>query len=91
MKQTTDCFIYLDRVALLMATYDVSEARQKLCQLVDRSLMGEKITISTGAGNIVMISEEDWDSLVEAVSVLTVPSVLESVKASTRGPVCEQA
>ncbi len=74
-----------------MASYDVSTAQQKLQSLADRSLMGEKITISTGAGNIVMISEEDWDSLVEAVSVLTVPSVLESVKASTRGPVCEQA
>ncbi len=65
-----------------MAIYDVSEAQQKLCQLVNRSLMGEKITISTDAGNIVMISEDDWNSLVETVSVLTVPAVLESYKLS---------
>ena len=67
-----------------MATYDVPGAQEKMRELVDRSLMGEKITISTGAGNIVMISEEDWDSLVEAVSVLTVPAVLESCKSSLK-------
>ena len=65
-----------------MATYDVSEAQSKMRELVDRSLMGEKITISTGAGNIVMISEEDWDSLVEMVSMMTVPAVLEAYKTS---------
>ncbi len=63
-----------------MASYDVSTAQQKLQSLADRSLAGEKITISTGAGNVIMISEEDWDSIVEAVSILTVPAVLESVK-----------
>ena len=67
-----------------MATYDVPGAQERMRELVDRSLMGEKITISTGAGNIVMISEEDWDSLVEAVSVLTVPAVLESYKSSLK-------
>ena len=65
-----------------MATYDVPSAQEKMRELVERSLMGEKITISTGAGNIVMISEEDWDSLVEAVSILTVPAVLASYKSS---------
>ena len=67
-----------------MATYDVPEAQQRMRELVDRSLIGEKITISTGAGNIVMISEDDWDTLVEAVSVLTVPAVLESYKSSLK-------
>ncbi len=65
-----------------MATYDVSEAKEGLSRLVDRSLMGEKITISTDAGNVVMISEEDWDSLVETLSVMTVPAVLEAYKCS---------
>lgn len=78
------CFKYVYNVASLMATYDVSSAQEKMRELVDRSLMGEKVTISTGAGNVVMISEEDWDSLVEAVSVLTVPAVLESYKSSLK-------
>lgn len=65
-----------------MATYDVPEAQARMRELVDRTLAGEKITVSTGAGNIVMISEEDWDSLVETVSLLTVPTVLESYKSS---------
>ena len=57
-----------------MATYDVSGAQEKM----------REITISTGAGNVIMISEEDWDSLVEAVSVLTVPAVLEAYKSSLK-------
>lgn len=67
-----------------MATYDVPSAQAKMHELVDRPLMGEKITISTGAGNIVMISEEDWDSLVEMVSMMTVPAVLEAYKSSLK-------
>ena len=85
MKQTSVSFIYWYNVASLMATYDVPGAQEKMRELVERSLMGEKITISTGAGNIVMISEEDWDTLVEAVSVLTVPAVLESYKSYLKG------
>ena len=73
-----------------MATYDVPSAQEKMRELVDRALMGEKITVSAGAGNIVMISEEDWDSLVEAVSILTVPAVLESYKSSLK-PLRESA
>ncbi len=44
--------------------------------------MREKITISAGARNIVMISEDDWDSLVETISVLTISTVLEFYKSS---------
>ena len=67
-----------------MATYDVPSAQAKMHELVDRSLMGEKITISTGAGNLVLIAEADWDSLVEMVSMMTVPAVLEAYKSSLK-------
>lgn len=68
-----------------MATYDVPSAQEKMRELVERSLMGEKITISTGAGNIVMISEEDWDSLVEAMCILTVPEIVRMAKSGVAG------
>lgn len=59
-----------------MATYDVDETRAKVNELVERSLTGEKITISTDAGNVVMVSEEDWDDLVEALSMMMLPEVM---------------
>ena len=66
-----------------MATYDVPEAQEKMRELVERSLMGEKITISTGAGNIVMISEEDWDGLIEALSAMAAPALANVVRSGT--------
>ena len=63
-----------------MATYDVDGARAKVNELVERSLSGEKITISTDAGNVVMVSEEDWDDLVEALSMMMLPEVVEKLR-----------
>ena len=48
--------------------------------MVSRSLSGEKITISTDGGNVVMVCEDDWDSLVETLSVMVLPEVVEQVK-----------
>lgn len=64
-----------------MATYDVVEARDRVSELVDRSLSGEKITIATEMGNVVMVSEEDWDSLVETLSVMMLPEVMDQLRA----------
>lgn len=49
--------------------------------MVDRSLSGEKITIATEMGNVVMVSEEDWDSLVETLSVMMLPEVMDQLRA----------
>lgn len=58
-----------------MATYDANGAQARMSELIDRSLDGEKITIATENGNVVMVSEEDWDSLVETLSVMLLPEV----------------
>ncbi|MFT0899439.1 type II toxin-antitoxin system Phd/YefM family antitoxin [Candidatus Methanoprimaticola sp. MG2] len=63
-----------------MATYNVDGAQGRMSELVERSLSGEKITISSKTGNVVMVSEEDWDSLVDALSVMMLPEVVERVK-----------
>lgn len=62
-----------------MATYDVDGAQEQMRDLVERALFGEKITIATADGNVVMVSEEDWDSLVETLSVMLLPEVRERV------------
>lgn len=61
-----------------MAEYTVETATKKLGELTKRSLEGEKITIETEKGNVVMINEEDWDNLVEALVLLSVPNISRS-------------
>mgnify|MGYP000692258541 CR=1 FL=1 len=68
-----------------MATYDVDGAQARLSELVGRSLEGEKITIASAEGNVVMVSEEDWDSLVETLSVMLLPEVRERIAACAAG------
>ena len=53
-----------------MAEFGVEETRMRLQEIVDRSIMGEKITVSTERGNAVIVCEEDWDSLIKIVSGL---------------------
>lgn len=61
-----------------MVEYTVETATKKLGELTRRSLEGEKIIIETEKGNVVMISEEDWDSLVEALVLLNDPNISSS-------------
>ncbi len=63
-----------------MAEYTVETASQRLGELTNRCLMGEKITIRTGSGNAVLINEEDWDNLVEAMVLLTVPNITKPAR-----------
>lgn len=62
-----------------MATYNVDGARDRVNELVNRALTGEKITISTESGNVVLVSEEDWDSLVDTLSIMMLPEVKDRV------------
>lgn len=59
-----------------MAEFGVEEARMKLQEITNRTLMGEKIVISTEKGNAVIVCEEDWDSLIEIVSGLASGGIL---------------
>ena len=68
-----------------MATYNVDGAQERTCELVNRALSGEKITIATETGNVVMVSEEDWDSLVDVLSVMMLPEVRDRVKVRLAG------
>lgn len=85
MEHTSILFISSVRIPPIMAEFGVEEARTKLKELADRSLMGEKIMITTDRGNAVLICEEDWDSLVEAMCILTVPEIVRMAKSGVAG------
>jgi len=64
-----------------MTTITATKARQNLFELVKKSAKGHapvKITSKNGA--VVMLSELDYESLIETLELLSTPNVLKGVK-----------
>lgn len=62
---------------------DAAQFRKDLFSVLDRiAAGGEKVTVSTEKGNAVLVSEEEWDNVIEALYLLSVPGMMDSVKAA---------
>ena len=66
-----------------MAEFGVEETRARLQEIIERTLMGEKIVVSTEKGNAVIVCEEDWDGLIEALSAMAAPAIANVVRSGT--------
>ena len=67
-----------------MAVVDVDQARNDLSEMVDRVQDGERITITSRSCNAVLISEEDYNSLLETIRLLSDPDMAADLD-RTRG------
>ena len=64
-----------------MTSLNASEARQKLFELVKKSVKGHMaIRITSKSGDAVLISEEDYESLLETLELLSTPGMLKSIR-----------
>lgn len=64
-----------------MAVFTATEARQRLFELAKRSVKGHvPIKIRSKAGNVVLISEEDYEGLLETLELLSTPGLRESIR-----------
>ena len=62
-------------------TVTATEARQHLFQLVKRSVKGHvPIRIASKEGDAVLISEEDYESLLETLELLSLPGMRKSIE-----------
>ena len=62
-------------------TVTATEARQNLFQLVKRSVKGHvPIRIASREGDAVLISEEDYESLLETLELLSLPGMRKSIE-----------
>lgn len=58
-----------------------TEARQNLFQLVRRSVRGHiPVKIASRDGNAILISEEDYESLLETLELLSKPGLRKSIE-----------
>ena len=63
-----------------MVRITATKARGDLFSLLKRSIKGhEQIKISTREGDAILISEEDYESLLETLELLSTPGLAQSI------------
>ena len=64
-----------------MTTLTASQARQNLFALVKKSVKGHvPIKITSKNGDVVLLSQEDYESLIETLEILSIPGMYKSIK-----------
>ena len=64
-------------------TVTATEARQNLFRLVRQSVKGHvPVKITSKDGGAVLIAEEDYESLLETLELLSVPGMRKSIQAA---------
>ena len=72
-----------------MAVVDVDRARNDLSEMIDRVQDDERITITSRNCNAVLISEEDYNSLVETIHLLSDPDMAADLDRTRGTPLSE--
>ena len=73
-----------------MKTITVSKARETLYRLLDEAADShEPIQITGKRNNVVLISEEDWNSVQETLYLLSIPGMRESIREGMETPLEE--
>lgn len=63
-----------------MDAISATDARAKLCHLIDEATAAhEPILIMGQRNNAVLVSEEDWNAIQETLHLLSVPGMRESI------------
>jgi len=68
-----------------MTTITATDARSNLFQLIQKTIKEHSpARISSKAGTAILISEEDYESILETVELMSEPGLLESLKESEK-------
>ena len=73
-----------------MTILNATEARSKLYSLIDEATDShQSIFIKGKRGNVVLISEEDWNAISETLNLLAIPGMRESIQEGMKVPPSE--
>ena len=72
-----------------MDTINVTQARNDLFRVMDSVLEGRKATITSKKGNAILLSEEEWNEIVETLYILSDPDTLPAVMEARATPTSE--
>lgn len=71
-----------------MTNTNITTFRKNLFEFVEQAVVyGDVVNVSTKNGNAVVMSEEDYNSMVETLHLSSIPGMVESIKAAAQEPV----
>ena len=70
-----------------MPTINASEARARLCKLIDETAVSHQPVLITGKRNsAVLVSEEDWNAISESLYLMSIPGMRKSLREGMEAP-----
>lgn len=73
-----------------MINTNATNFRKKLFELLDQTIKyNEPVNISTKGGNAVLISEEEYNSLMETLYLTSIPGMKEKLEDGLKTPIEE--
>ena len=64
-----------------MKTITVSKARSELFNLIKRTIRGHRqVRITSKEGSVILMSENDYESLIETLELLSIPGFKKSIQ-----------
>lgn len=76
-----------------MTNTNITKARQELFKLANSCIKyNDVVNISTKDGNVVLMSEDDYRSLLESLALANIPGIYESIQEGVTTPLeeCEK-
>jgi len=73
-----------------MTVVNVTQARNDLYSIVERVLDNEAITITSKGGNVVMLSESDWEGIKETLYLMGDPEFTKDVREARNTSISER-
>jgi len=73
-----------------MTNTNITNLRKNLFDLLEQTIMfNEPVTIRTKVGNAVIMSEEDYNGLMETLYLCSIPGLRESIQEGANTPTSE--
>jgi len=72
-----------------MDTINVTQARNDMFKVMDSVLEGRRTTITSKKGNAILLSEEEWNGIMETLYVLSDPDTLAAIIEADATPTSE--
>lgn len=75
-----------------MASVPATKARATLYRLIERLQSSQDPVLITGKrGNAVLVSEDDWHSILETLYLLSIPGMRQSIRSGMREPLSKSS
>lgn len=73
-----------------MTNTNITNARTNLFKLADQVIkFNDVVNITTKDGNVVLLSEEDYNALIETIYLYSMPGMKESIEEGVNTPLDE--